>query len=141
MVTMNDASPQGTSIRYWLIVLVLVALGFLTIFSFGLYFWFIAVGLILLSPFRSRPKVFRSGFALVVGFLIGYVLLAPWVCGQSLSADPTTGEETVSPIVCTGLIGIEYSGPEPFDPSLTPALIAGGGLALIASAATWKLTP
>ena len=141
MVTMNDASPQRTSLRYWLIVLVLVAIGFLTIFSFGLSFWFIAVGLIVLSPFRSRQRVFRSGFALFVGFLIGYVLVAPWGCGQSVAADPSTGQETVSAVVCTSPIGIEYSGPEPFDPSRTSALIAGGVSALIASAVTWIPSP
>ena len=141
MLTMNAASPKGTSLRYWMIVLVLVALGFLTIFSFGLYFWFLAVALILLSPFRSRPRVFRSGVALFVGFLVGYVLIAPWGCSQSFTSDPTTGEERVSPVVCTSPIGIEYSGPEPFDPSRTPALIAGAVSALIGSAITWMVTP
>lgn len=140
MVSMN-ASPKGTSLRYWLIVLLLVALGFLTIFSIGVYFWLIAVALILLSPFRSRRRVFRSGVALFVGFLIGYVLVAPWGCAQSFTSDPTTGEETVSPVVCSSPIGIEYSGPEPFDPSRTQALVAGGVFALIASAVTWLVAP
>ncbi len=46
---MNELSSRRTSRSYWLIVLVLVALGFLTIFSFGLYFWFIAVALIVMD--------------------------------------------------------------------------------------------
>jgi hypothetical protein len=140
MGEMEAASPERTSLRYWLTVLALVALGFLTIFSFGLYFWFIALGLILLSPFRSRPSIFRAGIALCLGFLIGYVLVAPWGCVQSFTSDPTTGEETVSPVVCTSPIGIEYSGREPFDPSRTPALFAGGGTAVIAAGVTWTVT-
>jgi hypothetical protein len=127
--------------QYWLIVLALVALGLLTIFSFGLYFWFIAVALTVLSPFRSRPRVFRSGVTLFVGFLIGYVLIAPWSCSQSFTSDLTTGEETVSPVICTSPSGIEYSGLEPFDPSRTPALIAGSVSGLVASAVTWIMTP
>ena len=136
---MEAASPERTSLRYWLTVLALVALGLLTIFSLGLYFWFIALALVLLSPFRSRPRIFRSGIALFLGFLIGYFLVAPWGCVQSFTADPTTGEETVSPVVCTSPVGIDYSGPEPFDPSRTPALFAGGASAVIAAAVTWMV--
>lgn len=127
-------SRDETSLRYWLIVLVLVALGFLTIFSVGQYFWFIAAALVLLGPFRSRSRIFLPGIALFLGFLVGYVLVAPWGCQQSFTSNPTTGEETVSPVVCTSPMGIEYSGPEPFEPTRTPALVAGGTSAAIAAA-------
>jgi len=133
-----DAAPaEGTRFRFWLVVLVLVALGFLTIFSVGMYFWFMAVALAVLSPFRSRPQVFLPGLALFLGFLVAYVLVAPWGCSQSFTSNLTTGEETLSPVVCTSPVGIEYSGPEPFDPSRTPALIAAGATALIAAGVTW----
>jgi hypothetical protein len=136
---MDEAPVRGTSFRYWLAVVVLVALGFLTIFSFGLYFWFMAIALAVLSPFRSRPQVFLPGLALFLGFLVAYVLVAPWGCSQSFTSNPTTGEETLSPVVCTSPIGIEYTGPEPFDPSRTPALIAGGVTAVVAAGVTWIL--
>lgn len=133
-----DPAPAGEmSFRYWLAVLVLVALGFLTIFSFGMYLWFMAIALAVLSPFRSRPQVFLPGLALFLGFLVAYVLVAPWGCSQSFTSNPTTGEETLSPVVCTSPIGIEYTGPEPFDPSRTPALIAGGATAVVAAGVTW----
>lgn len=134
---MDEALVRGTSFRYWLAVIVLVALGFLTIFSFGLYFWFMAIALAVLSPFRSRPQVFLPGLALFLGFLVAYVLVAPWGCSQSFTSNPTTGEETLSPVVCTSPIGIEYTGTEPFDPSRTPALIAGGATAVVAAGVTW----
>jgi hypothetical protein len=134
---MDASSPRGTSLRYWLVVLVLISLGLLTIFSFGLYFWFMAVAMILVSPFRSRPRIFLPGLALFLGFLVGYVLIAPWGCAESFTSNPTTGQDTVSPVVCTSPIGIEYSGPEPFETSRTPALVAGGATAVIAAGVTW----
>jgi hypothetical protein len=139
MMTMDAESASRAGPRYWLIVLILVGLGFLTIFSIGMYFWFIAIAMTVLSPYRSRPRIFRTGIALFLGFLLGYVLTAPWGCSQSFTSDPTTGEETMSPIVCTSPVGIEYSGSEPFDPSRTPALVAGAATAVIASAVTWLL--
>lgn len=137
---MRAACREGTGLRYWLTVLVLVALGFLTIFSVGLYFWFIAVALILLGPFRSRPRIFLPGIALFLGFLMGYVSIAPWGCGQSFTSDPTTGEETLSPVVCTSPIGIEYTGPEPFEPTRIPALVGGGTSAVVAATLTWVIS-
>lgn len=135
-----DATPaEETGFRYLLVVLVLIALGFLTIFSMGMYFWFMAVALILLSPFRSRPRIFIPGLALFLGFLVAYVLIAPWGCSQTFTSNPTTGAETVSPVVCTSPIGIEYSGPEPFEPSRNPALIAGVVTAVTAAAVTWAV--
>jgi len=136
---MGTAPAKSTSFRYWLVVLVLIALGFLTIFSFGTYFWFMAVALTLLSPFLSRPRIFLPGLALFLGFLVAYVLIAPWGCTQSFTDNVTTGEETVSPVVCTSPIGIEYSGPEPIEPSRDPALIAGVATALTAAAVTWAV--
>ena len=136
---MEAASPKGTGLKYWLFVLVLVAFGFLTIFSFGLYFWFMALALILLSPFRSRPTIFVPGIALFLGFLVGYVLIAPWSCSQSFTSNPTTGQETLSPVVCISPVGIEYSGQEPFEPSRTPALIAGSITGVVAAAVAWAV--
>jgi hypothetical protein len=134
---MGPQSTNRAGLRYWLVVLVLVALGFLTIFSIGLYFWFAAVALTVLSPLRARPKLFRPGIALFLGLLAGYVAIAPWSCSQSLTFDPTSGEETLAPVVCTSPVGIEYSGAEPFDPSRIPAMVGGAVTALVAAGVTW----
>ena len=140
MPIMEATSSGGIGLRYWLIVLILGVLGLLSIFSIGIYFWLLAIALIVLSPFGSRPQIVRPGIALFVGFLIGYVLIAPWGCSQSFTSNPTTGDETLTPVVCTSPIGVEYSGAEPFDPSRTPALVIGGISAVVASVATWLLT-
>ena len=133
MPIVNTAPAHRTNLSYWLLVVALVAIGFLTIFSIGFLLWFIAVALTVMSPFRSKPRIFRPGIALFIGFLIGYVLISPWGCSQTASFDTATGEETVSPVVCTSPVGIEYSGPDPFDPSRTPALVAGGVTAVVAA--------
>lgn len=138
MPCMDVSTPRRSGSRYWLVVLILTVLGFLTIFSLGLYFWYLAVALTLLAPFRSRPKVFLPGLALFLGFLFAYVLTAPWGCSQSF-VSTTSGEELTSPVVCTSLVGIEYSGSEPFEPSRTPALIAGVVTGLVAAGVTWAV--
>ena len=104
---MDAVSSKRTSLSYWLIVAALILLGYVTGFSIGPFLWFIAVGMIVLSPFRSKPRVFRSGIGLFAGFLIGYTLIAPWSCSQSESFDPATDERAVSPVVCMSPVGIE----------------------------------
>jgi hypothetical protein len=127
------------SVSYWMIVVALLVLGYLTGFSIGPVFWFIAAAMIVLSPFRSRPTLFRTGAALFAGFLLGYVLTAPFSCTQTTSFDVTTEQTTASPVVCRSPIGIEYSGSEPFEPSRTPALIVGGITAVAAAALSWSM--
>lgn len=137
---MGPACSRSSNFSYWLGVLVLIAAGFLTIFSIGMYLWFIAIAFLVASFFRSRPAMFRFVMALFVGFLLGYVLFAPWGCSPSFTSNPTTGEETLSPVVCTSPVGIEYSGPQPFVPSRGPAMVAGGVSATIGALATWLVT-
>jgi hypothetical protein len=134
---MDAASPRGSALGYWLVVLGLLLLGLLAIFSIGLYFWFLAAGLIVLSPFRSRPNVFLPGLALFLGLLFGYVLVAPWGCSQTFSSGG--GVEVTTPVVCTSPTGIEYSGDEPFDPDRTPALITGVVTGVVGAGITWLL--
>ncbi|MGB7861223.1 MAG: hypothetical protein WBM90_12050 [Acidimicrobiia bacterium] len=141
MATMPTAPARKPSLKYWLLVVALLAAGVLTIFSIGLYFWVLALALIVMSPFRAKPRIFRSGIALFLGFLFGAALVAPWGCTQSVSASSTMGEEVVSPVVCTSPLGIEYSGADPFEPSPLPAILVGAGLGVMAFTGTWFLTP
>lgn len=134
------ASSPRTSVGYWIMVVALLILGYLTGFTIGPVFWFIAAVMIVLAPFRSRPRIYRTGIAVFMGFILGYLLVAPLGCSQSTESNLATGEQSVSPVVCSSIIGIEYSGPEPFDPSPVPALVTGGVLAVIAGTATWIAT-
>ena len=76
----EPSQPAGNRFLYWVIVIVLLAFGFLAIFSIGMYFVVLGLALIVLSPFRFRPSVVRPSLALVMGFIIGYALIAPWSC-------------------------------------------------------------
>ncbi len=137
---MERTATGAGSLSYWLIVVLLLVLGFLSAFSIGPIFWFIAATMIVLSPFRSRPHVFRSALALFGGFLVGYLLVVPFGCTQSASFDPGTGIGVTTPVICRSLTGIEYSGPDPYDPSSIPALIVGGVTAIVAAGTTWYST-
>jgi hypothetical protein len=75
--------------------------------------------------------------AFVLGFLLGYVLIAPFGCSQTMEADAETGQETASQVVCTSPIGLEYSGSEPFNPSLAPALLVALATGVVASLAVF----
>ncbi len=133
---MAAIGPARTNLKYWLLVGVLVVLGALTIFSLGLFFWFVAAALVVLSPFRSNTRLFLSGLALALGFLFGYVLVAPWSCSQTMSATANSDVTVTSPVVCSSPTGIEYSEDES---GVGPALIAGGVTGAIAAAVTWAL--
>ncbi len=117
---------------YWGLVLLLVVFGFITGFSIGIPFLLLGVALAGLSLLRSRPRFFWSGLALVVGFLVGYVLVAPFSCTVTAEFDLTTSLETVSPEMCRSLVGIEYAG----SPQ-TAGLTTGGVLAVVGAAAGW----
>ena len=125
-------TPKSPGNWYWGLVLLLVVFGFISGFSIGIPFLLVGVTLAGLSPLRSRPRIFWSGLALVVGFLVGYVLVAPFSCSASAEFNLTTGVETVSPEMCRSLIGIEYTGSP-----RTAGLITGGVLAVLGAMAGW----
>ncbi len=118
---------------YWGLVLALFAFGIVAMFSIGFVFLAIGVALVVLSPFRSSPRIFRTGMALVVGFLFGFLLLAPWSCSTTAGSD--LEPRALTSESCHSLLGIGYSGS-----SLTPGLSAGGTIALIAASVAFATT-
>ena len=120
---MHEASRTSKN-SYWGLVLFLVGVGFISILSIGYFFLLMAITLIVLSPFRSRPWVFWPGVVLVLGFVVGYVLVAPLGCTS------TNG----SPWVCRSAVGVEYKG----SPQ-TPGLIGGGVVALAGATIAWVI--
>ncbi|MDH3607597.1 MAG: hypothetical protein OER12_11445, partial [Acidimicrobiia bacterium] len=114
------------------LVLLLVGFGFITGFSIGIPFLLVGVTLAALSPFRARPRIFWPVLVVVIGFLVGYVLVAPFSCSISEAVDPTTGASTVSPELCRSLLGVEYTG----SPQ-TPGLTIGVLVALVGGTVAW----
>jgi hypothetical protein len=132
-----SSSDLTLGVAYWVVVVSLLVLGFLSMFTVGLAFLLLAAAMTVLSPFRSKPRVWWSGMALVVGYLIGYAAVAPWGCSQTATFDVATGVAEEAPTVCRSLIGIEYTGPDGFEPTRTPGVIAGVVLGVLASSAAW----
>jgi len=99
-------------VAYWVTVVSLLVLGFLSMFTIGFALLLVAAAMIVLSPFRSRPRVWWSGMALVVGSVVGYAAVAPWGCSATETFDVATGVAEEGPTVCRSLTGIEYTGSE-----------------------------
>jgi hypothetical protein len=133
----STSSDLTLGVAYWVIVVSLLVLGVLSMFTVGLAFLLLAAAMIVLSPFRSKPRVWWSGMALVVGYLIGYAAVTPWGCSQTETFDVATGVAEEAPTVCRSLIGIEYTGPDGFEPSRTLGVIAGVVLGVLAASAAW----
>ncbi len=129
---------------YWITSLALVVFGFLTGFSIGQPFLLVGLALIVLGPFRRRPRIFWPALLAVIALDIGYWAVVPFSCTASagVGADATTAEVGAgATTVCSSLIGLRYSGEGIYDPSRLPALAAGLLLAgLVGSAAFALLT-
>ncbi|MCL1599977.1 MAG: hypothetical protein M3112_00395, partial [Actinomycetia bacterium] len=78
------------NIAYWVLVGALVIFGFLGMFTIGAPFLVTGITLVLLAPFRGRPRVFWPVLVGVIGFFVGFGLVAPLYCTQSGSF--TSGE-------------------------------------------------
>jgi lysylphosphatidylglycerol synthetase-like protein (DUF2156 family) len=117
-------------VGYWLATLALIAFGVLAIFSFGEFVLVLALAMVVLGPFRHRPAVFWPPMAAVIAFLVGYLAVAPLSC---FATAVLPGE--VSPVVCSSLLGVQYTGTTPYGPSTLPGVYAG----LVAAAAAGLL--
>jgi len=118
---------------YWAIVIALIVFGSLGIFSIGGPFLLLGIMLAVLAPWRTRRGVLATGMSVILGFVVGYVLVAPLGCTATSiyglgEADGTT--------ICRNLLGIRYEGSGTYNPSLIPALFAGIGVSAIAGVTT-----
>jgi hypothetical protein len=114
------ANGRAGAIAYWTLVVVLIAFGTLGLISIGFPFLLLGLMLAIVSQRRHETGVVAAGVAAIVGFMVGYILVAPLGC--------TTGVNSVDPVehtVCTNILGIDYSGTGGYQPNLFPGLIAG----------------
>lgn len=124
---------------YWAIALLLIAFGTLTGFSIGILFLFLGLALVFLAPFRQREGIFVSALVAVVAFFVVFALVAPLGCtvSERVVVEPSSRMDTPPPpqrghTSCTNVIGVDYSGPETYNPPLWPAALAGAVLATMA---------
>jgi len=118
------------------VALVLVVFGFVAGFSIGAPFLYLGLGMLILHPFRSRPRVYWPLLGGLAAFLVGTALVVPMSC----TALGTVGGSSVT--ICSSLVGLTWSGSGAFNPppeaselAIRVGLVAGATVA----AATWSL--
>jgi hypothetical protein len=120
---------------YWVGAIALILFGWIAIFSVGAPFLLLGLMLAVLFPWRGRRGVVATGAAVVLGFVVGYVLVAPLSCsGTSIAT--VGGSLSRGTVSCSNVLGIDYEGTGNYHPSLLPALLAGIALASVAGATT-----
>ncbi|MDP8956077.1 MAG: hypothetical protein M3N24_03845 [Actinomycetota bacterium] len=120
---------------YWLLVALLFAVGFVGMLSIGAPFLLLGATLALLNPYRNQPRVFWPWLVGVVGFIGGYIVIAPLGCTASAVSATRMGEPARiaverSEVVCSSVFGLPYSGTVPYEPPMWPAFLAGLTLAV-----------
>ena len=113
------SNGRAGAIAYWTLVVVLIAIGALGLLSIGLPFLLLGLMLAIVSQRRHQTRVVATGVAAIVGFMVGYILVAPTSCVAS-SVNSADGIEHRA---CTSIIGFGYSGAN--DSGVTFGLIAG----------------
>lgn len=112
-------------------------LGVLGIFTIGAPLLLTGITLAALYPLRDRATVFWPVLLGVIGFLIGFGLVAPFSCSQSASLNPGNVAETIGPTVCRSLLGITYLGTGNYSPPFAPGLVAGVALGGLSALVGW----
>ena len=126
---------------YWTAVWLLIAVGLATGFSIGLPLLLLGATLAVLSSFRDRPRVFWPWLLGVVGFIGGYLLIAPLGCSagaitRSEPRPPESRPTARASVVCSSVLGLPYSGPASYEPPMWPAFLGGFGVAFAVAGAT-----
>ena len=134
---------------YWVFTFVLIAVGIVGIASIGMPLLLLGITLAILFPARDRPAFYWTGVLGVAAFIGGFTLLAPLGCTSSAvpitvsvanpRSEGTTVRESPAPqgtTECANALGIDYSGPVGYNPSLAPALLGGVALGVAVGVAT-----
>lgn len=108
---------------YWITSLILIAFGFLAMFSIGRPFLLVGLALLILGPVRGRPAWFWPPLASVVAWNVVFLAVVPWTCTtrQTVGIGNPGDGLVEAATVCTTLLGSTVAGPGTLNPSLEPA--------------------
>ncbi len=134
-VATDRARAPIWTIAYWSLAVFLTAFGILALASIGAPFLLIGVVMIVLWPFRHRPRLFWPVMAGVVAFGVVFLLAAPFECERTGTLSPE-GVEEEEHATCSSVIGVDYSGVGDWDPSYLPTILAGLGIGVVAAVGT-----
>jgi hypothetical protein len=120
---MTSNSSAG-AIAYWALVVALIAVGVLGLLSIGLPFLLFGIMLAVVSRRRHETGVIVAGVAAIVGFMVGYILVAPTNCVSSANSVDGIEHRT-----CTSILGFGYPGTD--DTGMILGLLAGLAVAVV----------
>jgi len=118
---------QIGAIAYWTLVVLLIGFGALAILTIGLPFLLLGLMLAIVSQRRHEA----AGVGAIVGFMVGYILIAPTSC--------STGGNSIGGIqhrACTNILGFGYSGTDTDDLGVVLGLLAGLVVAVLCALGT-----
>jgi hypothetical protein len=121
---------------YWGVAVILVAFGYLALFSIGAPFLLTGIAMMVVSPWRTRREVLWSALVGVWVFVLGYLLVAPLGCTSRTMAVTAGSPAAASHTTCTNILGIDYSGTGIYNPSLVPALVVAAAAGAAGALAT-----
>lgn len=118
---------------YVAIAVVLFIAGSFTLFSIGIPLLLTGVAMLAVLPWRRRREVLGPALAAPWAFTLGYVAIAPaWCSSSSMSGATANGVDPLpARTECGNLLGIGYSGVDPYRPPLLPAVLVGFALAVV----------
>jgi hypothetical protein len=86
------------------------------------------------EPRRRRSPMLLAAAAALLGYTLGFTMVAPSQCITTSTVGAATSEQDLSTTVCTSLIGMTYSGQGTFDPPRDLPIVVGlvlGALAFL----------
>ncbi len=107
---------RPSAIGYWVLAVVLIALGFVAIFSLGAPLFLTGVAMLVVGRWRRNRAVLWPVLVAVWAFAAAYVLVAPLTCQTRSGMDPIS--------VCSYALGL-IRGHGSGNPSLVPAFLTG----------------
>ena len=107
------------AIAYWTLVVLLIVFGALAILTIGLPFLLLGLMLAIVSQRRHETGVVVAGVGAIVGFMVGYILVAPTSCSTASSIDG------IEHRACTNILGFGYSGTDTDNLGVILGLLAG----------------
>ncbi len=122
-------------IVYWIVAIALTAFGFLALLSMGAPFLLLGLTLMVMYPFRRRPRLFWPVVVGAITLSAVFFLAEPFGCErEGISTSEGVEEQRGT---CSSIIGIDYEGVGDWDPSPVPAALAGVVAGGVAAAITW----
>jgi hypothetical protein len=117
------------TLGYTLLAVALIIFGFAGLFSIGAPFLLTGLVMLICFPWRRRRTLLWPAIAGVWAFTLGYVLIAPLGCTQTVSARLRGFANAAATTTCNGVF-FDYSGGASYNPPLLPAVLVGIAVAV-----------